>query len=321
MKTWNCKYLWISFALLIGITGFFVIIGIQPKSSLLDPEIKLVRKFAVVNDPALVEMLERSVVFIPAGNFIRGNDAGNYNEGPLQTVYLDAFEIDRFEVTNIQYSRFLLATDNKPPPYWTGGAYPSGQADNPVVGISWEDANEYCTWVGKRMPTEAEWEKACRGPDGNLYPWGNRWNRQLANVDHWTSPLTQPERDGSPTAWANAWNLLQATPGVDQLGLRPIGSYPAGASYYGVMDMVGNVSEWVYDWYNWGDYSQLPARNPVNLEPEWNHVIRGSAWHDPAADLDQVAVSSLCSTRSSAHSISEPRTGFRCARSVNVEGN
>jgi formylglycine-generating enzyme required for sulfatase activity len=82
------------------------------------------------------------------------------------------------------------------------------------------------------------------------------------------------------------------------------------------MDLVGNASEWVFDWYNWGDYSQMPTWNPVNLEPPWNHCVRGSAWHDPAGDIDQVSVWSLCSTRSSAHSIADPRTGFRCARSV-----
>lgn len=133
MKTWSRKYLWIGFVILIGIAGFYVISGIQPKYSSLNPEIKLVRQFTAVTNPTLAEILERSVVFIPAGNFIRGSDAGKYNEGPLQTVYLDAFEMDRFEVTNIQYSRFMMAADNKPPPNWVDGAYPYGQADYPVL--------------------------------------------------------------------------------------------------------------------------------------------------------------------------------------------
>jgi formylglycine-generating enzyme required for sulfatase activity len=141
---------------------------------------------------------------------------------------------------------------------------------------------------------------------------------RLANVDHGHASLSQPGQAGSPTAWAYAWELLQTTPGMDQLGLQPVGSYPAGASFYGVMDLAGNASEWVFDWYNWGDYSRMSTQNPINLEPPWNHVVRGSAWHDPAGDLDQVYTWSLCSTRSSAHSISDPRTGFRCAQSVSV---
>jgi iron(II)-dependent oxidoreductase len=259
------------------------------------------------------------VVSIPAGEFVRGSDMGYSNEGPQQLVYLDAFEIDQYEITNIQYSRFLLATGNKAPSYWIDGEYPDGQADYPVVGIHWRNANEYCTWAGKRLPTEAEWEKACRGPNGNIYPWGNEWNLQRANVDSVMASLSLVKQDGSPTAWAYAWQLLQTTPGTGQLGLQPVGSYPTGVSFYGVMDLVGNASEWVFDWYNWSDYSNLPLRNPINLEPRWNHGVRGSAWHDPAGTVDQVRIWSRCSTRSSAHSIADPRTGFRCARSVSEE--
>jgi formylglycine-generating enzyme required for sulfatase activity len=323
MKAWKSKGLWIGFLLLwIGFLLLLALLGtlygMQARQHRIAPdaETQMIRRLAATNNPTLAELLDRAVIFIPAGEFLRGNNSGSGNDGPQQLVYLDAYAMDRYEVTNIQYLRFLLETGRKAPSYWEEGKYPAGQADHPVVGISWEAANAYCAWAGKRLPTEAEWEKACRGPDGNLYPWGNRWNARLANVGDPKTPLPPEKQDGSPTAWAYAWELLQTIPETNQLGLRPVGLYPAGASYYGIMDLAGNASEWVFDWYNWGDYSGMSTRNPVNLEPPWNRCVRGGAWHNPAGDADQIRVSSLCSARSSAHSISDPRTGFRCAASV-----
>ena len=95
---------------------------------------------------------------------------------------LSAYEIDRYEVTNIQYQRLIKATGRRPPRYWFGSDYPRGQADVPVVGVSWQDADAYCTWVEKRLPTEAEWEKTCRGTDGRIYPWGNPWLPDRVNI-------------------------------------------------------------------------------------------------------------------------------------------
>ncbi len=316
MKTWKSKSFWICIAILLVFTGILVVKGTQPKQSPLDEQAQLLRRLAALNDPGLADVLDGSLVLVLAGEFLRGSDMGNSNEGPRQLVHLDAFEIDRYEVANAQYSRFLAATGRGAPSYWNGGNYPIGQADFPVVGISWKDANDYCAWAGKRLPTEAEWEKACRGADGNLYPWGNQWDTQRANVGFSTISRLPPSQAGSPTAWAYAWELLQVTPDVGELGLQPVGSYPDGASPYGVMDLVGNASEWVFDWYNWGDYSRMPARNPVNLEPPWNHCVRSSAWHDPAGNADWVQNMSRCSARSSAHAISDPRIGFRCARSA-----
>jgi formylglycine-generating enzyme required for sulfatase activity len=170
----------------------------------LDNQTRRIRRLAASDDLSVAGILDQSVVFIPAGRFVRGSNWGNSNEGPEQWVYLDAFEMDRYEVTNIQYSRFLAATGNQAPSSWIGGTYPDGQADFPVVGIGWRDANAYCGWAGKRLPTEAEWEKACRGPAGNVYPWGNEWDSSRANMDYPAASLVQPERDGSPTARAYA---------------------------------------------------------------------------------------------------------------------
>lgn len=314
MKSWKPKLLWIALAGILILTGILLLRGVQPKPAILDEQTQYIRSLAASNDPALAEILDGSMELVPAGEFIRGSDTGYPNERPQQLVYLDAFTVDRYEVTNIQYSRFLESTGRKAPSYWVGGVFPEGQADYPVIGIRWGDANAYCEWADKRLPTEAEWEKACRGTDGRQYPWGNDWDSERANVgmNQDAFSMGQP---GSPTAMAYAWELLLSTPSANGLGLRPVGSYPDGASPYGVLDMTGNASEWVVDWYNWTDYSALPTRNPVNLEPPWNHCLRGSPWFDPVGTLEEIPARSRCSARSSAHSISEPRTGFRCARS------
>jgi iron(II)-dependent oxidoreductase len=288
----------------------------MPNPAPFDDQTLLLRRLAMVNDPGLADMLDQSLVAISAGDFFRGSDTGRPDESPRQLVYLDAYEIDRYEVTNIQYSRFLAATGGRAPSYWVDGKYPAGQADYPVVGISWKEADSYCAWAGKRLPTEAEWEKACSGPNGNLYPWGNQWDPRRGNVGYATLPHSLPGQAGSPTAWAYALEAMQTTPDAGQPGLRPVGSYPGGSNPYGVMDLVGNVSEWVFDWYNWNDYSKMSTRNPINLEPRWNHSVRGSAWYDPAGDVDRITMGSRCSARRSAHSIADPRIGFRCARSA-----
>ena len=292
----------------------------QNKSVSFDNEIELLRQLAASDDTKLAEVLDRSIVSIAAGDFMMGSDTGRDDEHPRHSVYLDAYEMDRYEITNTQYRRFLQETGRKAPLYWVGNEYRPGQADYPVVGVSWEDADAYCQWAGKHLPTEAEWEKACRGTDGRLYPWGNTWEPHRANIDvsgRALRPASQTESE--PTVWDVAWQLLRVTPARPQEpGLRPVGSYPDGASPSGVMDLVGNASEWVWDWYNWSDYSQIPARNPRVSGPPWNHCVRGSPWHDPVGTANWVQSMSRCSARSSSHEVQDPRTGFRCARSISA---
>jgi formylglycine-generating enzyme required for sulfatase activity len=277
-------------------------------------EIQQLRSLKTLDVSQLAELLDRSVVQIPSGDFIMGSNSGRDDESPQHLVYLDAFGIDRYEVTNIQYQRFLLASKRTAPQYWRGNGYPLGQEDYPVVGVRWDDADAYCKWAGKRLPTEAEWEKACRGTDGRIYPWGDTWDPHRANVD--VSPGTL-NPTASDTLWDAAWEILRATPtGPGVPGLQPVGSHLEGVSPYGVMDMVGSASEWVADWYNWSDYSHMPARNPIGLGPPWNHCVRGSAWHDPAGNATWVQNMSRCSARNSSHADVDPRVGFRCARSL-----
>ncbi len=264
--------------------------------------------------PALADLLDRTTVSIPAGAFLRGSDTAHWDERPARPITLDGFAIDRFEVTNAQFQRFLLATSQPAPPYWTGTAYPTDQADYPVTGVTWEQAAAYCRWAGKRLPTEAEWEKACRGTDGRLYPWGNTWDASNANLDPLAGSSERQPGGAEAVEWDAAYALLRSThtsPG--SCGLRPVGSYPAGASPYGVLDMAGNASEWVADWYAFADYSQLPDHNPRTTGPEWNHALRGSAWYDPNGSPAWSQDLSRCSARNSSHDTRDPRVGFRCA--------
>ncbi|CUQ66106.1 formylglycine-generating enzyme family protein [Candidatus Nitrospira inopinata] len=232
------------------------------------------------------------MIIIPAGEFLMGSPEGQGrpDEWPQRSVYLDAFEIDQVEVTNERYMRFVKATGHRPPPDPFGiGPLQSikGLEQLPVVQTTWYDAKAYCTWAQKRLPTEAEWEKAARGTDGRLYPWGN-------------DPPT-PRRANFDREWD------------DQRTLHAVGSLPEGDSPYGVKDMAGNAREWVADWYDADYYAQAPDRNPQG--PEKKGVvrsIRGGSWHSPANDIRAAA------RGRGGFALQTHGTGFRCARSLNA---
>ncbi len=220
------------------------------------------------------------MVLIPAGPFIMGSDEES-DERPPHRVYLDAFYIDRYPVTNAEYAKFVRDTGHPPPPHWEpyGGTYPPGKGNHPVAYVCWFDARDYATWAGKRLPTEAEWEKAARGTDGRRYPWGDRFDSDYCNTDE-----------------SEYWDT---TP-VDAFS-------PFGDSPYGVADMAGNVWEWVADWYDRDYYQRSPARNPRGPETGRTKVLRGGAW-------DFGARQARCSARN--HEYPGPRhglIGFRCA--------
>jgi formylglycine-generating enzyme required for sulfatase activity len=188
------------------------------------------------------------MVCVPAGEFIMGSDEGGSDEQPVYTVYLDAFYIDETEVTNAQYQKCVEA-GGCDPPVKTTFYDQADYAQHPVVYVSWSDADAYCRWAGKRLPTEAEWEKACRGADGRTYPWG-----EGLDCDH------------AHYAGCGA-------------GTVSVGSKLKGASPYGALDMVGNVWEWVADWYDPGYYSQSPGHNPPGPDSGTAKVLRGGSWH------------------------------------------
>ncbi len=203
---------------------------------------------------------EESVKHIPAGVFTMGMESRGPNEKPAHKVELDAYYIGKYEVTNQEYYRFWQATGKHTPESFPDdygiGAWP-GRAlkypDYPVVGVSWYDAVAYAKWVGMRLPTEAEWEKAARGGTNRRWPWGN-----------------------SLHPYANTWN---GEDGYDN-GIAPVGSYPEGKSDYGVMDLAGNVWEWTADWYSDTYYPTSPKRNPKGPEMGSWRVIRGGSWID-----------------------------------------
>jgi len=197
-----------------------------------------------------------AMVFVPGGAFLMGSKAENDiggDESPQRTIILDAFLIDRTEVTNAQYRLCLRMKSNAKEPKYANDPRLNSD-DQPVVGVDWNDAMAYCQWAGATLPTEAQWEKAARGTDGAIYPWGN----QLATCDYAVMDEGQGKGCGKGDA---PW---------------PVGSKPKGASPFGVLDMAGNVWEWVQDWY--GPYPSTPQTNPTGPEKGQAKVLRGGSW-------------------------------------------
>ncbi len=232
------------------------------------------------------------MVYVPAGEFLMGSPdgEGDYDEHPQHTVYLDAFWIDKTEVTNAMYQKCVDAGTCRPNKY---NYSVFNNPDQPVVGVSWYDAKAYCEWAGKRLPMEAEWEKAARGTDGRIYPWGNEWDV------HTTKRLNFADKNTD-----FAWSDEEADDGYQNTAL--VGSYPAGASPYGALDMAGNVWEWVANWYDSDYYVRSPKRNPTGPDSGDARVLRGGSW-----GFDQINVRTAHRSRNLPDGRS-PSVGFRC---------
>lgn len=202
------------------------------------------------------------MVYVPEGTFIMGSDdhdAGE-DEKPVRNVRLDAFWIDKYEVTNGQYERCVAAGVCTMPSETKSAKqdsyYGNVEFENhPVIYVNWHQAQIYCQWVGGDLPTEAQWEKAARGEDGNKYPWGNESpNSSYANYDN---------NEGDTTA---------------------VGTYSGGRSVYGAMDMAGNVWEWVRDWYQ-NKYDAHETDNPTGPSGGTYRVLRGGSWYDISRNI------------------------------------
>jgi formylglycine-generating enzyme required for sulfatase activity len=210
------------------------------------------------------------MIYVPPGTFLMGENLEDLleeckkeyaacetsmfnDEQPIHEVYLDGFWIDRTEVTNDMYALCVNSGNCSPPKknssysrnsYFLNPTY----GDYPVIYVSWFQAKQYCEWAGRQLPTEAQWEKAARGPESYIFPWGNTYpDDNLANYDD------------------------------NQGDTKKVGSYPDGASPYGVVDMSGNVWEWVSDWY--GPYTSLAVSNPTGPDYGETRVVKGGSWY------------------------------------------
>ncbi len=188
-----------------------------------------------------------------------------HDEMPQHRVWLDNFYIDKYEVTHADYDRFCKGTGYKTPPYWESGQFPEVTQKNAVREISWQDALAYAKWVGKRLPTEAEWEKAARGTDGRWFTWGNQFEPHKVN-------FLRVYGAGLP----NITHVITELP--DETKLHDVDSCPEGVSPYGVMDMLGNIAEWVNDWYDPNYYSKSPYRNPRGSQKGIERVTKSCAF-------------------------------------------
>lgn len=234
---------------------------------------------------ATPEAKREAMVAVPGGPFVRGSanddEDARPEEQPQQKIELGAFYIDRNPVTVADYKAYLDATGQSPSPEWEEFNDVQNAPEQPVVYVNWKDAKDYARWAGKRLPTEAEWEKAARGADGRTYPWGDEPpTEERAHFD-----ADQPD---------------------------PVGARKAGASPWGVHDMAGNVFEWVLDWYDADYYAKAPERDPTGPESGAKKVIRGGSFaHGPFA--------LRCATRGRYKpGARRANHGFRCAWSLDL---
>jgi formylglycine-generating enzyme len=232
------------------------------------------------------------MILVPAGPFPmgvpKGDRDGGRDEYPRHEVVLDNYYIDKYEVTHGRYAEFVKATGHRTP---QNPKYPkrtvwhdplsASLADRPVINVDWHDAETYCRWAGKRLPTEAEWEKAARGTDDRRFPWGNvePTHKHLNFNQQWQGEKT----------------------------LMPVGSYEAGKSPFGAYDMAGNVWEWVADWYDSLYYEKSPAANPKGPDTGTYKVLRSSGW-----SVETPLVRLFTRVKSDPTNRNDS-TGFRCA--------
>jgi formylglycine-generating enzyme required for sulfatase activity len=262
------------------------------------------------------------MVPVPSGEFLMGSPAGSdgfEDERPQRRVYVGSFAIDRHEVTNDAYALFVLGTGHRPPEnsnplatLWDKASPLPGIEKHPVVNVSWDDAVAYCAWAGKRLPTEAEWEKAARGTDGRRYPWGNEWDLAKANSASYWAGRTIEFASGADwdAFWINGDGArLSREKGIrGQVLTMPVGSFPDNVSPYGAYDMAGNVAEWVADWFDPNYYRNAPLSDPTGPSRGAIKAMRGGSWLKPAKSL-------RTSDRDWGTMDSRPSgTGFRCAK-------
>ncbi len=227
-------------------------------------------------------IIAQETVLIPGGDFIMGEDFTKKSLGPRHVVTLPPFYIDKYHVTNGHYQDFVNDTGWRLPSHWFQGGYPRGKANHPVAFVSWSDAGAFCKWAGKRLPSEAEWEKAARGTEGRMFPWGKKFLKAHANV------YLEEVRDTTP-----------------------VDAYPEGISPYGLYDMSGNLFQWTLDWFQPYPGNDVPHPNFGDTLK----VLRGGSFYDCSNYRCGLSfqtfnrISLLPQTRAIS-------AGFRCAKSA-----
>jgi sulfatase modifying factor 1 len=224
------------------------------------------------------------MILIPAGSFVMGSANGQPDEAPPHQVSLDAYFIDKFEVSNADYRQCVSeggCSQTGLPDAFTHPGYRDDPTFNnhPVIGVTWDQAAAYCRWAGKRLPTEAEWEYAAKGPENLTWPFGNTFKANLSAA-------------GSPD-------------------VQPVDSFPGGASPFGVFNLAGNVNEWVQDVYSANFYANSPVTNPVNTGGSGERVFRGGSFANPDG-----AFYTTSRRYSQNRSFSDVDIGFRCVSDV-----
>ncbi len=236
IKTW---LLFVGFLCLIAYAGIRLT---APKE---DPSIPLKSTGEPITNPMIV---------IPAGEFIMGSETGGANEKPVRRVFLNTYEINQFEITQFQYGEFVKATGHRSPlSRYVKNIERFNDINQPVVYVSWLDAEAFCKWRGQRLPTEAEWEKAAKGNRDTAWPWGDTFQPLYAN-------FLRGEDGSAYTSF--------------------VGAFKTDQSSYGIFDMAGNTQEWVADWYDELYYQAGPTQNPKGPATGDVKTLRGGSWND-----------------------------------------
>lgn len=260
------------------------------------------------------------MVYIAAGQFTLGSSDADLDawlsahpgderrwladEQPQCRVYLPGYWIGRTEVTNTQYLRFVQATGHRPPQHWQGGRVPAGLGNHPVVYVDREDARAFCRWAGGYLPKELEWEKAARGTDGRVFPWGNEWDaRKCRSLE-----VVLGRRNASPGELAAARDAWLTAHDAVREGPAPVGSHASDSSPYGCLDMAGNVEEWCTDWYDDRAYVRYQAGQTTPPSTGERGVHRGGSWFDPKDEFYRCPYRNYVGT-----SGRNECSGFRCA--------
>ncbi|MGB3941482.1 MAG: formylglycine-generating enzyme family protein [Candidatus Manganitrophaceae bacterium] len=265
---------WILFVLFLCLIAIVAIRATNPKEEAGETALQRVKSSSPPK--------ENPMILVPAGEFSMGSEEGGFDEKPIRQVYLDAFEINQYEITQSDYLEFVRATRHRSPlSRYLKNIESFNDQNQPVVYVAWEDADTYCRWRGWRLPTEAEWEKAARGGEGGVWPWGNEQKPVFAN-------FLGEEDQSQYTAI--------------------VGSYQSDKSPYGIYDMAGNVREWVEDWYEEQYYRHAPFRNPSGPVEGKMKAMRGGSWNDsPLSGRATARMKMFPDYR-------DTTVGFRCAK-------